>query len=200
MSSTSLPRLSLLSQADPFRRSLAGRITLSLAASIFVALCAHISLPILFTPVPVTMQTFAVVLVGMALGPMEGFAALSVYLAEGAAGLPVFSPHGVGGVAHLLGPTAGYLFAYPLAASLSGAFVRLLRHRIPLFAAALVAGLVAMIPVYLLGAAWLAHVLHMTGPQATQFAVTPFLGVEALKLVTAAAAYTALFRRSFSRS
>lgn len=199
MSSTSLPRLSLLSQAEPLRRSLAGRIILCIAASAFVALCAHISLPMLITPVPVTMQTFAVILVGMALGPVEGFAALSLYLIEGASGLPVFSPHGLGGVAQLLGPTAGYLFSYPLAAAVSGACVRLLRRRVPVFTAALAAGLLAICPIFLLGATWLAHVLNLTGLQAFHLAVTPFLGVEAFKLVAAAIAYSALFQQPSPR-
>ncbi len=195
MSSTSLPRLSLPSQAETLRRSLAGRIVLCIAASVFVALCAHISLPMLITPVPVTMQTLAVILVGMGLGPVEGFAALTLYLIEGASGLPVFSPHGLGGVAQLLGPTAGYLFSYPLAAAISGACIRLLRHRVPVFVSAIGSGLLAMIPIFLLGAAWLAHVLGLTGLQAFHLAVVPFLGVEALKLLAAAAAYSALFRR-----
>ncbi len=199
MSSTSLPRLSLLSQAAPLRRTLAGRTVLCIGASLFVALCAHISLPILITPVPVTMQTFAVILVGMALGPVEGFCALTLYLAEGASGLPVFSPHGLGGVAQLLGPTAGYLFSYPLAGAISGASVRFLRRSIPAFTAALAAGLLAILPVFLLGSAWLAHVLGLTSLQAFHLAVTPFVGAEAFKLLAAAAAYSALFRKPSSR-
>lgn len=199
MSSTSFPRQSLLAQSEPFRRSLTGRVTLTIAASAFVALCAHISLPMLVTPVPATMQTFAVILVGMALGPVEGFAALTLYLLEGAAGLPVFSPHGLGGVAQLLGPTAGYLLAYPFAAALSGSCVRVLRRVLPAFVAAFVAATLALIPVFLLGAAWLAHVLGLSSPQALHLAVTPFLAAEAFKMLSVATAYSALFRQPTSR-
>src|SRR5581483_4754542 len=97
-----------------------GQITLVLGASFFVALCAHIYLPLPGTPVPLTVQNFGVLLVGLALGSRRGFAALALYLVEGVAGLPVFSPHGLGGIAQLLGPTGGYLMAYPFVAALSG--------------------------------------------------------------------------------
>ena len=90
------------------------------AASLFVALCAHVTLPLPFTPVPLTLGNFAVLLVGLMLGSRRGFAALALYLAEGAMGMPVFSPTGPGGVAQLLGPTGGYLIAYPLVAGLAG--------------------------------------------------------------------------------
>ena len=192
MSLTLLPRISALPQAEPFRRTLAGRLVLSVAASAFVAACAHISVPLPFTPVPTTMQTFAVILVGMLLGPVEAFAALALYLAEGAAGLPVFSPHGVGGIAQLLGPTGGYLFAYTVPAAMAGLSVRRLRRYMPAFPAALLSGLVALVPVFALGAAWLAQMARLSSSQALHLAVLPFLGVEALKLSAAAAAYSSL--------
>src|SRR3954469_18368068 len=97
--------------------SLAGRVILAIGATLFVAACAHVSVPLPFTPVPLTLQNFAVLLVGMVLGPVAGFSAMVLYLAEGATGLPVFNPGGLGGVAQLLGPTAGFLFSYPLAAA-----------------------------------------------------------------------------------
>src|SRR5437870_11806977 len=86
------------------------------SASLFVALCARITVPLPFTPVPLTLQNFGVLLVGLALGPRRAFAAMVLYLAEGAMGLPVFNPAGLGGVAQLLGPTGGYLMAYPAVA------------------------------------------------------------------------------------
>ena len=194
MTSTSLPRVSLLSPAAPFRQSLAGKIVGAFAASMFVAICAHISVPMPFTPVPTTMQTFAVILVGMTLGPIEACAALALYLAEGATGLPVFSPHGLGGVAQLVGPTGGYLFAYPLAAGIAGASVRALRGRIGAFPAAWASGLLALVPVFSMGALWLAHSLHLDGSRAILLAVAPFLLPEVVKLTAAAAAYSALDR------
>src|SRR5262250_1242431 len=78
-------------------------------ASLFVALCARVTVPLPFTPVPLTLQNCGVLIVGLLLGSRRGFAALALYLAEGAAGLPVFNPHGMGGIAQLLGPTGGFL-------------------------------------------------------------------------------------------
>src|SRR5271169_3021563 len=96
------------------------QIVIVVGASLFVALCARVTLPLPFTPVPLTMQNFAVLLVGLTLGSRRGFAALALYLAEGMAGLPVFNPTGLGGIAQLLGPTGGYLMAYPFVAFVSG--------------------------------------------------------------------------------
>src|SRR5574341_1634880 len=80
------------------------QVMLVVSGSLLVALAARISLPLPFTPVPLTLSNFAVLLVGLLLGRRVGFAALVLYLAEGAAGLPVFSPVGPGGLAQLLGP------------------------------------------------------------------------------------------------
>ena len=88
------------------------------AATALVAISAHIAVPLGFTPVPVTMQTFAVLLLGLLFSPGPAFACLALYLMEGALGLPVFSPHGPGGMAQLLGPSGGYLLSYPFAAAL----------------------------------------------------------------------------------
>src|SRR5882724_1251476 len=74
----------------------ARQIAIVVAASLFVAACARFSLPIPGTPVPLSLQNFAVLLVGLSLGSRRGFIALALYLAEGAAGLPVFSPVPVG--------------------------------------------------------------------------------------------------------
>src|SRR5271166_2395192 len=92
------------------------------SASLFVALCARITVPLPFTPVPLTLQNFGVLTVGLLLGSRRGAAALALYLLEGALGLPVFSPSLVlgFGVARLLGPTGGFLLAYPLVAFLAG--------------------------------------------------------------------------------
>src|SRR5881396_4322398 len=75
----------------------AQQAALVVVASIFVALCARVTLPLPFTPVPLTMQNFGVLLVGLMLGRERGFAALALYLAEGLAGMPVFNPTGPGG-------------------------------------------------------------------------------------------------------
>ena len=107
MQSAVSPPSGLVHSSAFFQKTLTGRIILAVAATGLVAVCAHISLPLPFTPVPLTLQTFAVILVGMTLGPVVGFSAMVLYLAQGAMGLPVFTPHGPGGVAQLMGPTAG---------------------------------------------------------------------------------------------
>jgi len=89
-------------------------------ASVFVALCAQVTVPLPFTPVPLTLQNFGVLVVGLTLGARRGFAALLLYLAEGAMGMPVFNPTGPGGVLQLFGPTGGFLMAYPLVAAIAG--------------------------------------------------------------------------------
>src|ERR1700674_5521275 len=98
----------------------AEQVAIVFSASLFVALCARVTLPLPFTPVPLTLQNFGVLLVGLSLGSRRAFAALVLYLAEGLMGMPVFSPTGPGGVAQLLGPTGGFLLAYPFVAGIAG--------------------------------------------------------------------------------
>ena len=100
--------------------SLGAQVALVVSASLFVAVCARISVPLPFTPVPLTLQNFGVLLVGLALGSRRGFLALALYLLEGAAGLPVFNPLGPGGIAQLAGLTGGFLMAYPFVAFVAG--------------------------------------------------------------------------------
>ena len=87
-----------------------------LLGAALVAAAAQVSVPLPGTPVPLTLQPLAVLVVGGLLGAPLGAASLLLYLALGAAGLPVFTPFGVPGLGRLLGPTGGYLLAYPLAA------------------------------------------------------------------------------------
>jgi len=88
-------------------------------ASLVTAAAAQLAIPVPWSPVPITGQTFAVLLTGAALGPRRAFAAQLLYLIEGAAGLPFFAG-GAGGAAVLAGPTAGYLLGFPFAAALTG--------------------------------------------------------------------------------
>jgi biotin transport system substrate-specific component len=90
------------------------------SANVLLMLCAQIAVPLPWSPVPITGQTFGVLLVAVLLGARRGALALSLYLLEGAAGLPVFAPVGLPGAARLLGPTAGYLWAFPVAAFVTG--------------------------------------------------------------------------------
>lgn len=152
-------------------------------ASLFVALCARVTVPLPFTPVPLTMQDFGVLLVGLTLGSRRGFAALALYLAEGAAGLPVFNPLGPGGIAQLLGPTGGFLMMYPLVAGLAGWIVE--RGRAT-FARAAAAGVLAEIVLFAGGIGWLAILTHSFA-QAVRFGLYWFVFAQVIKVMFAAA-------------
>src|SRR5215210_5153371 len=89
-----------------------------------LALASQVAVPIPGTPVPITLQPLVVVLAGMWLGPLAGAASMVLYLCVGATGLPVFAPFGAPGIARFLGPTGGYLFAYPVAAFVAGTLAR----------------------------------------------------------------------------
>ncbi|HEY8131981.1 MAG TPA: biotin transporter BioY, partial [Thermoanaerobaculia bacterium] len=101
-------------------RALTG-VALVIAGSAIIAIAAQIAIPIPFTPVPLTMQPLAVLVVGIVLGSRRGAAAAVLYLLEGLSGLPVFA-QGHGGPLWLMGPTAGYLYSYPFAAFIAGWF------------------------------------------------------------------------------
>src|SRR5206468_12187196 len=92
---------------------------LVVSASLVTALAAQVVIPVPWSPVPITGQTFAVLLSGAVLGARRAAVAQALYLAEGALGLPVFAAGGAG-AATFAGPTAGYLVAFPLAAALTG--------------------------------------------------------------------------------
>jgi biotin transport system substrate-specific component len=164
---------------------------LVVGASLFVALCARVTVPLPFTPVPLTLSNFGVLVVGLLLGSRRGFAALALYLAEGASGLPVFSPAGPGGIAQLLGPTGGYLMAYPFVAALAGFLFERGRST---FARAAAAGLAAEILLFFVGLSWLAVWAHSLA-QAFRFGLYWFLSAEVIKIFFAAAV-AARFRRT----
>ncbi len=110
------------------RRNPGTDIALIAAFAALVAVCALLPAIKVAGPVPITLQTFAVLLSGAVLGSRRGFLAVLLYVAAGAAGLPIFSG-GAAGLAVLTGPTAGYLVGFPLAASLCGAIVERLPRR-----------------------------------------------------------------------
>jgi biotin transport system substrate-specific component len=149
---------------------------------LFVALCAHIAIPLPGTPVPLTVQNFGVLLVGLLLGSRRGFAALALYLAEGAAGMPVFSPMGPGGIAQLLGPTGGFLLAYPLVAWLAG-FI--MEHGRKSFARAAAGGFLGEVVLFTGGLCWLAVLTHSVA-QAFRWGLYWFLFAEIIKVMMAA--------------
>ncbi len=178
----SKPAIQVLSSSD---RPLQGaqQIVILVGASLLVALCARVTIPLPFTPVPLTMQNFGVLLVGLMLGGRRGFAALLLYLAEGLAGLPVFSPTGPGGLAQLLGPTGGFLLAYPFVAGLAGYLFERGRKS---FARASLAGLAAEIVLFAGGITWLAVLTHSFA-QALRFGLYWFVFAELIKIMLAAA-------------
>ena len=165
----------------------ASQVAIAIAASLFVALCARISVPLPFTPVPLTLQNFGVLLVGLALGPRRAFAALLLYLAEGLMGMPVFSPTGHGGVAQLLGPTGGFLLAYPFVAGIAGwVFDGKSEAKKKSFAHAILACVLAEIYLFAGGLSWLAILTHSFA-QAIRFGLYWFIFAEVIKIMSAAA-------------
>ncbi len=157
---------------------------LILGFSLFLALCAQLSFHLPFTPVPVTLQTLAVLLTGAALGSKRGALAMIAYLVEGAAGLPVFSG-GTSGLVTLLGYTGGYLWAFPIAAFVVGLLCeRGLDRRILTSALAMLPGTLI---IYAIGVSWLAIALHISFGKALTFGMLPFIPGDLLKLVIAAA-------------
>jgi len=162
--------------------------------SLLTAAAAQVVVPLPFTPVPLTGQTFAVLLTGALLGPRLGALAMLAYLLEGAAGLPFFRG-GASGVAHFSGATAGYLFAFPAAAYVTGALAERGWDRRYLPAAAAMA--LGSFVILACGWAWLA-LMFKGGAEAFRLGVAPFLPGDVLKVALAAAALPsgwALLRR-----
>lgn len=172
-----------------------------LAGSVFVAACAHISLPLLFTPVPLTMQDFAVLVLGLLLPAPLAASTLAAYLLEGALGLPVFAPgpHPTSALAHLFGPTAGFLLAYVAAAPLISILFRRSGRRI---GAAILSAAVGDLLILSCGALWFWILTHASTPSTLAQTVLPFLPGSALKVAAAsglAAGWLRLRRAKASR-
>jgi biotin transport system substrate-specific component len=162
------------------------QIVIVISASLFVALCARVTIPLPFTPVPLTLQNFGVLLVGLSLGSRRGFLALMLYLAEGASGMPVFNPAGPGSFAQLIGPTGGFLLAYPFVAGLAGWIMERGKQT---FARALTAGILAELVLFAGGLSWLAVLTHSVSA-AIRFGLYWFVFAEVIKIMFAAAIAT----------
>ena len=158
------------------------QIALIVGASFFVALCARISLPIPGTPVPLTLQNFGVLAVGLALGSRRGFAALALYLVEGASGMPVFSPFGAPGVLRFIGPSGGYLIAYPFVAALAGYIFECGKQT---FARAAWAAISGELLLFTCGISWL-YILTHSFARALSFGLYWFIFAEVIKVMFAA--------------
>lgn len=162
--------------------SLARDLLLVLGGAALVALVAQLEIPL--KPVPVTLQTLAVLLVGASLGWKRGAASMTTYLLAGAAGLPVFAG-GSAGLAKFAGPTGGYLLSYVFAAALVGWLVqRYALDRRPLGAA--LAMFAASVVIYAFGLTWLGLVTGLKGQALFGAGLTPFLIGDSLKIGLAA--------------
>jgi biotin transport system substrate-specific component len=160
------------------------QVALVVGASLFVALCARITIPLLpLTPVPLTVQNMGVLLVGLLLGSRRGFAAMVLYLMEGMVGLPVFNPTGPGGVAQLFGATGGFLLVYPFVAFLAGFVFERGRKS---FGRAALAGFLAEILLFVGGLSWLFVVTHSLA-KAAYLGLYWFIAAEVIKVMLAAA-------------
>lgn len=161
-----------------------------IAGSLLLTLSAKVQVP--FYPVPMTMQTLVVIGLGLALGPVRGTAALALYLAQGALGLPVFSgtPERGIGLAYMAGPTGGYLAGYLLAVPLAGWLAERGWDRsvVSTMAAALLAAAVIYIP----GLLWLGTIVGFD--KVLAFGLTPFIPGDIAKAVIAAIAFPAAWK------
>ena len=142
-----------------------------------ITLAAQIT--ILLQPVPITLQTFAILLVGMLYGPKRGMQTVLIYVCAGVVGLPVFA-HCSGGIHILLGPTGGYILGFVPAAAFTGYLLQRgwIKHPISIFSAALFGVILLFIPGYLVLANFIGY------QQAYYTGVAPFYLVELCKLIT----------------
>ena len=178
------PPIQVLSTPQERLLEASRQVALVVGASLFVALCARVTIPLMpLTPVPLTVQNLGVLLVGLLLGSRRGFAALALYLMEGALGMPVFSPTGPGGIAQLFGLTGGFLIAYPFVAFVAG---YIFERGTKTFLRAATAGFVAEILLFAGGLAWLYAFTHSLA-KAVYLGLYWFLAAEVIKIMVAAA-------------
>jgi biotin transport system substrate-specific component len=158
-------------------------IVLVVVGSLLVGLCAKLKVDI--GPVPLTMQTLAVLMIGAAYGSRLGAATMLLYLAGGAAGLPVFAGPPIFGLTHILGPTGGYLISYPIAAGLVGFLAE--RGFDRSFPRMLAATLLGSAVILILGVLWLSTFLGME--KAVAVGLMPFIIGDIIKAALAALAF-----------
>jgi biotin transport system substrate-specific component len=168
--------------ASDTTRTLAIRLALALTGSVLLAASAKVAVPML--PVPITLQTLAIPLLVLALGRNLAVLATFLYLAEGAVGLPVFAPIS-DGFPGLIGPTAGYLWMYPIAAYLTGSLLD--RGFNASWAARWAAIGAGDLLVFAGGAGWLIAFAHLSAAQAFALGVAPFIIGDLLKISIASA-------------
>ncbi len=169
--------------ADLVPSSRARTALLVLAGAGFVGALAQVSVPLPFTPVPITLQPFAALVVGAALGWRRGSAALMVYLLAGLAGLPWYADHGAG-LSVLLSATGGYLVGFVVAAGVVGALARRGADRAP--ARTFATMLLGSALIYAVGVPWLMTDLHVGLARGLALGFTPFWIGDLLKAALAA--------------
>lgn len=160
------------------------KVLMAASVSVLTGLSARLALPLPFTPVPITGQTFVVLWSAALLGSRWAALAQLLYLLQGAAGLPVFSPSGALGVTHLLGPTGGYLLSYVPVAFVVGWLAE--RGWGKNFWTAVSAMIVGNLLIYLLGVVWLQAVLRLGFSRAVLLGAVPFMPGDWFKIVLAA--------------
>ncbi len=161
-------------------RAFARQVVLVLGGAAFVGLAAQIAIPLPFTPVPLTLQTFAVLLAGAALGSLRGVLAMSVYAVAGVVGVPWFA-EGSSGFALA---SFGYILGFIVAAGIVG---RIAEHGAT-HSAWRTAGLMIIgnLAIYSIGVTWLKYAIDSTWVTALQLGVVPFLIGDAVKIALAA--------------
>ncbi|HLB03877.1 MAG TPA: biotin transporter BioY [Gaiellaceae bacterium] len=180
----------MTSQAATLRRAVlpdAGLLAdtlLVVGGAALIAVSAQISIPLPFTPVPITGQTFSVLLVGAALGTVRGGASGLLYVVAGIAGAPVFAD-GSHGWAVLTGATGGYLLGFPVAAAVTGWLAE--RRWDRRFSSAIGAMLTGNVVIYVFGLPWLAAVLNSDLETTLELGLYPFVPGDVAKLYLAAA-------------
>jgi biotin transport system substrate-specific component len=173
------------------RPALAHNLALIVGATALTAMAAQVEIRLPWTPVPITGQTFAVLLSGAVLGARRAFLAQALYLGCGAIGMPVFSGGGAGAL-HLVGPTGGYLIAFPFAAALTGALAaRGWDRRFLTMAAAMLLGSAV---IFACGLAWLSR--FMPAPGLIASGLLPFVPGDIVKTTLAALTFPAIWRRT----
>ena len=191
MTPQTLPANTLATAILPLDNALLRNLMLAVAGSLLLWISAKISIP--FWPVPLTMQTLVVLMIGMAFGARLGAATVALYLLEGAAGLPVFSgtPEKGIGLAYMMSTTGGYLFGFVVAAGAVGFLAE--RGWDRNLSTTALAMLIGTVLIYIPGVLWLGIVLGWDKP-ILSWGLTPFLASDALKLVIAAVLMPSLWR------
>lgn len=157
-----------------------------------------ISIPLPFSPVPITGQTLGVMLAGALLGAKLGALSQIIYILLGAVGVPVFSG-GQAGLSALVGPTGGYLFGFILGAYMIGKLLeRRPRPSLPYLVATIAAG--GMLGIYLVGVPWLAFVTGMTPSRALALGMVPFIPGDILKVILSTVIVQAMLTRNLTRA